>query len=98
VDGVRCATALLESVAVAGYLEDVHVIGEAVEQGAGEPFGAKDLGPFLEGQVQSPSPVQRPIGKKVDDSFFIDPTFLHNRRSRYQCRAQCFCKSEVHFL
>ena len=27
-------------------------MGEPVEQGAGEPFGAEDLGPFLEGQVR----------------------------------------------
>ena len=74
-DGVRCATALLESVAVAVYLEDVHVIGEAVEQGAGEAFGAKDLGPFLEGQVRSPSPVQRPIGRRWTTAFLLIPPF-----------------------
>ena len=38
------------------------------------------------------------IGKKVDDSFFIDPTILHNRWGRHQYRAQCFRKSELHFL
>ena len=27
-------------------------MGEPVEQGAGEAFGAEDLGPFLEGQVR----------------------------------------------
>ena len=26
-------------------------MGEPVEQGAGEAFGAEDLGPFLEGQI-----------------------------------------------
>jgi hypothetical protein len=46
------ATALFETIAVAIHLEDVHVMGEPVEQGAGEPFGAEDLGPFLEGQVR----------------------------------------------
>ncbi|MGA2495576.1 MAG: hypothetical protein ABSF67_22020 [Roseiarcus sp.] len=38
------------------------------------------------------------IGKKVDDSFFIDPAILRNRRGRYQCRTQCFRKSELHLL
>ena len=41
------------------------------------------------------------IGKKVDDSFILIPPFssiLRNRRSRYQCRAQCFRQSELHFL
>ena len=27
------------------------MVGDAVEQGAGEPLGAEDLGPFVEGQV-----------------------------------------------
>jgi hypothetical protein len=27
-------------------------MGEPIEQSAGEPFGAEDLGPFLEGQVR----------------------------------------------
>jgi hypothetical protein len=34
----------------------------------------------------------------VDDSFFIDPAILRNRRGRYQCRTQCFRKSELHLL
>ena len=38
------------------------------------------------------------IGKKVDDELSIDPTILHSRRGRYQCRAQCLRKSELHFL
>jgi hypothetical protein len=45
------AAALLEPVAVAVHLKDVYVMGKPVEQSAGEPFGAEDLGPFLEGQV-----------------------------------------------
>jgi len=44
--------ALLETIAVAVHFEDVHVMGESVEQGAGEAFGTEDLGPFLEGQVR----------------------------------------------
>jgi hypothetical protein len=42
------AAALLETIAVAVHFEDVHVMSEPVEQGAGEAFGTKDLGPFLE--------------------------------------------------
>jgi hypothetical protein len=45
------ASALLETVAVAVHLEYVDVMGEAVEQGAGEPLGAEDLGPFVKGQI-----------------------------------------------
>ena len=45
------AAALLEAVAVAVHLQDVYVVGEPVEQGAGQPFRAEDFGPFLEGQV-----------------------------------------------
>ena len=43
--------ALLEAIAVAVHLQDVDVVGKAVEQGSGEAFGAEDLGPLLEGQV-----------------------------------------------
>ena len=43
--------ALLQAVAVAVHLQDVDVVGEAVEQGSGKALGAKDLGPLLEGQV-----------------------------------------------
>jgi hypothetical protein len=42
---------LLEPVAVAVHLQDVDVMGYAVEQSACERFGAEHLGPFLEGQV-----------------------------------------------
>ena len=45
------AAALLEAVTIAVHLQDVDVMGDAVEQSAGKPFGAEDLGPFLEGQV-----------------------------------------------
>ena len=37
--------------AVFVHLQDVNVVGEPVEQGAGRAFGAEDLRPFLEGQV-----------------------------------------------
>ena len=48
---ISFATALLEPVTVAVHLQDVDVMGDAVEQSAGEAFGAEDLGPFLERQV-----------------------------------------------
>jgi hypothetical protein len=45
------AAALLEAVAVAVHLQDVDMMGEPVQQCAGEPFGTEDFGPFLEWQV-----------------------------------------------
>ena len=45
------AAALLEAVGVGVHLQDVDVVGDAVEQCAGEPLGAEDLGPLVEGQV-----------------------------------------------
>jgi hypothetical protein len=43
--------ALPETIAVAVHLEDVDVVGQPVEQRAGQTLGAEDLGPFVEGQV-----------------------------------------------
>ncbi len=43
--------AFLEAVAVAVHLEEVDVMGELVEERAGEALGAEDFGPFVEGQV-----------------------------------------------
>ena len=43
--------ALVEPVALAVHLEDVDMVGEPVEQRAGEAFGAEHLGPFVERQV-----------------------------------------------
>ena len=43
--------ALVEPVALAIHLEDVDVVGEAVEESAGEALGAEHLGPFVEGQI-----------------------------------------------
>jgi hypothetical protein len=40
-----------QPVTVAVHLKDVDVVGEAVEEGTGEAFGAEDLGPFVERQV-----------------------------------------------
>ena len=42
---------LSESIAFTVGFQDVTSVSEPVKQGAGEPLGAKDLGPFLEGQV-----------------------------------------------
>jgi hypothetical protein len=42
---------LLEPVAIAVHFQDVDMMGNAVEQGVGEPFRTEDFGPFLEGQV-----------------------------------------------
>jgi hypothetical protein len=42
---------LLEAVGVGVHLQDVNVVGDAVQQCAGEPLGAEDLGPLVEGQV-----------------------------------------------
>ena len=41
----------VEPVALAIHLEDVDVVGEAVEESAGKPLGAEHLGPFVEGQI-----------------------------------------------
>jgi hypothetical protein len=45
------AAAMLEAEAVAVHLQDVDMMGEPVQQCAGETFGAEDLGPLLEGQI-----------------------------------------------
>ena len=39
--GAGVLPASLEAVAVAVHLQDVDVVGEAVQQGSGEPFGSK---------------------------------------------------------
>ena len=44
--------AVFEAIAVAVQLEDVDVMGQPVEQRASQPFGAEDLGPFVEGQIR----------------------------------------------
>ena len=40
-----------EAVALAVHFQDVHVVGETIQQRAGEPFRPEDLGPLVEGQV-----------------------------------------------
>ena len=53
---VRCLRdsalpAALEAVAVAVHLQDVDVVGEPVQQRAGEAFRTEHLGPLIERQV-----------------------------------------------
>ena len=45
------AAALLEAVGVGLHLQDVDVMGNAIEQGADKALGTEDLGPLVEGQV-----------------------------------------------
>ena len=51
--GLCCSVlpAALEAVALAVHLQDVDVVGEPVQQRAGEALRAEDLGPFVEGQI-----------------------------------------------
>ena len=37
--------------AVGVHLQDVDVVGDAIEQCAGEPFGAEDISPLVGGQI-----------------------------------------------
>ena len=43
--------ALLEAETLPVHLQDMDMVGQAVEEGPGEPFGAKDLGSLVEGKV-----------------------------------------------
>jgi len=45
------AAALFEAVGVGVHLQDVDMMGDAIEQGAGEPLGSEDLGPLVERQI-----------------------------------------------
>ena len=47
---------MLESVAVPVHLQDVDMVGEAVEESSGQPFRAEHLGPLDEGQVGGTPP------------------------------------------
>lgn len=44
---------MLEAVAVAVHFENVDVVCQAIEQGAGETFRVEHAGPVFEGQVRS---------------------------------------------
>ena len=50
-DAPRSTLALFEPVAVAVHLEDMDVMGEPVEQCAGEPLGGEHAGPLVERQI-----------------------------------------------
>jgi hypothetical protein len=50
--GAAFAAALLEAVAVAVHLQDVDMVGEAIEQGSSEAFRAEDLGPLWNGKFE----------------------------------------------
>ena len=43
--------ALAPAVAIAIHFEDVEVMGQPIENGAGEPLGAKDFSPFVERKI-----------------------------------------------
>ena len=43
--------ALGETIAVAVHLEDVDVVGDAIEQRAGQTLGSQGFGPFVERQI-----------------------------------------------
>ena len=59
--------AVLETVAVAVHLQDVNVVGEPVQQSAGEALRAEHVGPLVEGQVggdQNGTPLVRWMGTR----------------------------------
>jgi len=43
--------ALLETIAIAVHLQDVDMVGEAIEEGAGQPLGAEHTGPLVEREI-----------------------------------------------
>jgi hypothetical protein len=43
--------ALFEAIAVAIHFEDVNVVGQPIEQRAGQPLGPKHAGPLVERQI-----------------------------------------------
>src|SRR5271166_4501241 len=52
--GLRASGAALtlgKPIALAVHFKNVDMMGEAIEQGAGQPLGAEDAGPFVEWQV-----------------------------------------------
>lgn len=51
VDASRATLALLKPIAVAVHLEDMDMMGQPVEQRAGEPLGGKHAGPLVERQI-----------------------------------------------
>ena len=55
-----------EPEALAVGLQDVDAVGEAVQQGAGQPFGAEHLGPGLERQVGGDDQAEAFVGAADD--------------------------------
>ena len=49
--GSNALPAVPEAVAVAVHLQDVHVVGEPIQQGSGQSLRPEDRGPFVEGEV-----------------------------------------------
>ena len=49
--GGNVLAAVHEAVAVAVYLQDVTLMGEAIQQRSGQPLRPEDRGPFFEGEV-----------------------------------------------
>ena len=60
-----------EAVAVAVHLQDMDVVGEPVQQRAGEAFRPEDRSPFVEGQVggdQDGTPLI-PLAEDLEEEF-----------------------------
>ena len=63
--------AALEAVALAVHLQDVHVVGEPVQQRSGEAFRAEDFGPLVERQIgghQDGAPLVA-LGEDLEEQF-----------------------------
>ena len=58
--GGNVLPAVLEAVAGAVYLQDVALMGEAVQQCSGQPLRLEDRGPFFEGEDVGDQNVPRP--------------------------------------
>jgi hypothetical protein len=43
--------AMHEAVGVSVNFQDIDVVGNAIQQGAGEPLGAEDIGPLIEENI-----------------------------------------------
>ena len=50
--GAAAGLGLLEAEAVAVELKDVDVVGQAVEERAGQPLGSEDRRPFVKGKIR----------------------------------------------
>ena len=81
-----------QPVVFAVHLQDVGVVGETVQQRAGEPFRTEGLGPFVEGRVgghQDGAPLLalgedfeeqlRPGARQGREAQFVDDQQVHPR-------------------